>query len=53
MSKFGLALIGLVFAIVVGACSDVPAPSSKGTAVGAESQEVAEANPAARDRATG
>jgi hypothetical protein len=45
MRKFGLTLLGLVFAIVVGACSDVPAPSSKGTAVGAESQEVDEAKP--------
>lgn len=45
MRKFGVALLGLVFAIVVGACSDVPAPSSKGTAVGAESQGVGESKP--------
>lgn len=46
MRKFGLAVLGLVFAIALGACTDVPAPSSKGTAVGAESQAVDEANPA-------
>ena len=46
MRRYAPALIALALASTVAACTDTPAPSSKGTAVGAEAQEVAGSNPA-------
>lgn len=47
MQRYAPALIALALAITVVACTDTPAPSSKGNrAVGGEVQEVAESKPA-------